>query len=824
MQGIAKDFRFAARQLFKAPGFTLTVLLMLGLGIGVTSAIFSLIEGILLRPLRFQNPDRLVLVGDHLGNNPGIGVTAREIATYSNASSAFSSMGGFFGASYELSGGATPEEISAGRLTAGVFPTLGVEPILGRVFTQAEEDAHAPLAVISYALWMNRYQRDPRIVGRTIELNRRTYSILGVMPRSFEFPADSDRFSQTQLWVPMSLTPDELSEQAAGFWGYRIVARLKEDVTEAAAAQDANRVAQQVMRDFPPTMSAIRIRGDAKSLHEYVVGETRPLLRTLFLAVSVVLLIACVNVAILLLVRAIRRRREYALRLALGARAGVLVRESVCEGLLLSFAGGLVGLAFAAALLRTALHLLPASMPRVGSVAIDPTVAGFTLLLALATGVLCSITPAFAAARTDLIESLKEGVRTSAGAKNHAWLRSTLVVAEIAIALVLLTTAGAFLRSYQKMLAVDPGYRPDHVLVANYRLPLDQYPTDASVDAFNRTAIDRLSSKPGVSAVSISTILPGSDSYPMAAYTIEGQPTEGWKLKFAAFGSVDGDYFGSLGIPLLEGRTFNSGDRPDSPLVLVVNQSMAEHSWPGQSPLGKRMHVGNPKKHMPWATVVGVVGNTKIGSPDEANTDQWFAPAQQPAILEPPQPSGKRSGVGGAFLALRSALPPEQMRETLRATIAAIDPVLVLRHVQTMTDIVSESEAPRRFNTGIISAFALGALALAISGIYAVVAFSVSLRTQEIAIRMALGAERKNIARLVLTSASRLALVGCAFGVVASFAVSKVVSTFLFSVTATNPIIYAVSVLTMLLVALLASALPAARAASSDPIQALRSI
>jgi predicted permease len=397
MFGIAKDFRFAVRQVFKAPGFTLTVVLMLGLGIGVTTAIFSLIEGILLRPLPFKNTDRLVLLGDHLASNTRVGVTAREIATYSRASSAFSSMGGFSGASYELFGGATPEEISAGRLTAGVFPTLGVEPILGRVFTQAEEDAHAPLAVISYALWMNRYQRDPRIVGRSIELNRRTYSIIGVMPRSFEFPADSGRLDETQLWVPMSLTPDELSEQAAGFWGFRIVARLKDGVTDAAGAQDVNRVAQQVMRDFPPTMSAIRIRGDVVLLHESVVGETRPLLRTLFLAVSVVLLIACVNVAILLLVRAIRRRREYALRLALGARPGVLVRESLCEGVLLSFAGGLVGLAFAAALLRTALHLLPESIPRVGSISIDPTVAGFTLLLALATGVLCSIAPAFAA-------------------------------------------------------------------------------------------------------------------------------------------------------------------------------------------------------------------------------------------------------------------------------------------------------------------------------------------------------------------------------------------------------------------------------------------
>jgi hypothetical protein len=310
----------------------------------------------------------------------------------------------------------------------------------------------------------------------------------------------------------------------------------------------------------------------------------------------------------------------------------------------------------------------------------------------------------------------------------------------------------------------------------------------------------------------------------MAAYTIEGQPTEGWKLKFAAFGAVYGDYFGSLGIPLLEGRTFSSADRDDSPLVVIVNQSMAQHSWPGQSALGKRMHAGNPKKGLPWATVVGVVGNTKIGSPDEDNTDQWFAPAQQPAILQPPQPSGKRAGVGGAFLTLRSALPPEQMRETLRVTIAAIDPVLTLRHVQTMTDIVSDSEAPRRFNTGIISAFALGALALAVTGIYAVVAFSVSLRTQEIAIRMALGAERQNIARLVLVSAVKMALFGCGFGVLASFAVSQLVSSFLFGVTATDPMIYSASVLVMLLVALLASALPAMRAASADPIQALRSI
>jgi putative ABC transport system permease protein len=823
MLKLATDFRFAARQLGNTPGFAVTVVLTLALGIGVTTAIFSLIEGILLRPLAFRDPDRLVLIGDRLGNNRGTGVTAREIATYAHAASAFSSIGGFIGANYELLNGAVPEEIAAGRMTASVFPTLGVAPILGRVFTEKEEDAHAPLVVISYALWTNRFHRDPQVVGNTIELNRKIYSIVGVMPRGFAYPVDSGRLNPTQLWLPMSLTPDELSDAAAGFWGYQIVARLKDGVALSAATQDVQRVAEQVMRNFPPTMAAIRIRGNVTPLHEYAVGESRSLLRTLFGAVSIVLLIACVNVAVLMLVRAIRRRREYAVRLALGARPGAIVRESVCEGLLLSFTGGLLGLGLAAIALRAELQFLPDSLPRIDSVAVDGAVAAFALALACVTGLLCSIAPAFAAARTDLLETLKEGVRTG-GAKSHSWLRSALVVAEIGVALVLLTTAGAFLRSYQKMLAVDPGYRADHVLVSGYELPLGQYATEAAVDAFNHAVIDRLAHKPGVTAVGLSNILPGTGNYGMAAYTIEGQPSEGWKLKFAPFGAIDGDYFRSLGIPLLQGRFFNQNDRADSPLVVVMNQSMAARAWPGQNPIGRRMHVGNPKKGLPWATVVGIVGNTKIGSLEDPDPDAWFAPVAQPAILYGKENSWKLSGSAGGYITLRSTLPPEAMMQTLRETISGIDPLLALQHVRTMTDVVSESEAPRRFNTNLITAFALGALALAVTGIYAVVAFSVSLRTQEIAIRMALGSQRAEIARLVLISGAKMALIGCGIGVVASVAVSHLVSSFLFNVSATDPLIYAGSVILMLLVALLASALPAVRAASADPIQALRAI
>jgi putative ABC transport system permease protein len=819
-----RDLRCAARQLSQGPGFAVTVVLALALGIGSTTAIFSLVEGILLRPLPFTDPDRLVLLGDHLGDSPHTPVTAREIGSYSKATSAFSSLGGYSTTTYELSGGATPEEIDGARLSAGMFPTLGVQPALGRLFTQEEEDAHQPFAVISYALWLNRYHRDPRVLGSAVVLDRRAYSIIGVMPRSFEFPLENGYLNQTKVWVPLSLTADELSDEHAGFWGYHVVARLKEGVTLRQAAEDADRVAQQIMKGFPATMSAIHIRGDVTPLRENFVAGARPLLRTLFMAVSTVLLIACVNVAGLLLVRAIRRRREYAVRLALGARSSVILRQSIFEGLLLSVAGGALGLGFVAIAIRTAVRFLPDSMPRVDSISINGTVAIFAIVLALVTGAICSLAPAFAAMRTNLTESLKDGARTAAGASSHKWLRSALVVFEIAIALVLLNTSGAFLRSYQKMSAVDPGFRPDHVLVAEYQLPLNQYPTQASSDAFNRAVIEKLASQPGTIAVGITGILPASGLIGGAAYTIEDQPVNRWKLKFAMFSEIYADYFQAMGIALLDGRMFTMEDRSNTPLVIIVNQSMAKHCWPGQRAIGKRMHVGNPKKDMPWATVVGVVADTTLGARDEPSADQWYSPAQQPAILYGAGSSGNLTSPAGGFITVRSFLPPEQMTKTLRSTVAEIDPLLALQQVRPMNEMISNVEAPRRFNTDLITGFAVGALLLAITGIYAVIAFSVSLRAQEIAIRLALGAQRTNIARLVLTSGAKLAIAGCVLGVIGSLAISRLVASFLFDVTATDPLIYTAGVVIMMLMALLASALPAVRASSADPIEALRAI
>lgn len=822
MYSVTRELRFAFRQLWKAPGASVTVVLILALGIGATTAMFSLVEGILLRPLPFQDPDRLVLVGDRLGDSPNVPVTAREIGTYAKATGAFSSLGGYIGSSYELSGGAVPEEVNAARFTASVFATLGVRPLLGRVFTQQEDEAHEPVALISYALWRQRYHGDRGVLGRSIVLDRKVYTVIGVMPRSFQFPLVDGQLDQAQLWVPMSLSPEELSDEHTGFWGYQIVARVKDGVALAQAGQDAERVARQVMRDFPARLAAIHIRGDVKPLREYAVAEVRPLLRTLFLAVSIVLLMACVNVAGLLLVRAIRRRREYAVRLALGARSGVVILESVFEGLLLSTAGGLLGLGFAAIAIRTALRLLPDSMPRVDSIAMDGVVAMFAVILALVTGVVCSLAPAFAALRTNLTENLKEGARTGMGAANHSWLRSALVVSEIAIALVLLTVAGAFLRSFQKMRAVDPGFRPDHVLVASYQLPLTHYSTESSAETFQREVIERLSGKPGMVAVGITDILPASGFNGGTSYTVEGVALENWKLQFAMLAATDGDYFRAMGIPLIEGRYLTLDDRENATLVVIVNQSMAQHCWPGERALGKRIHVGNPqRKEWPWATVVGVVANTKLGARDEADTDQWYAPARQPAISGEAGSKTLASAASG-YITLRSALPALEMTRTLRSTVGEIDPLLALQQVQPMDEVLASIEGPRRFNTDLIAAFAAGALLLAVTGIYAVVAFSVSLRRQEIAVRMALGARRTGIARLVLLSSLRLALLGCGIGLAGSYAASRLVSSFLFEVSATDPFIYVAGVVIMILMAVAASAIPARRAAAADPMDALR--
>ena len=824
-----QNLRIAIRHLLKSPGFTATAVLMLALGIGATTAIFSIVEGVLLRPLPFPHPESLVQVADILqgadvGGNGEAGVTAPDIQAYTRDTHTFESVGGYTQNGYELSGIGDPAQVNGGRLSGGVLPALRVEPLMGRIFTQQEDEQKEQVTVVSYALWQNRLHGDPHVLGTKILLDRKPYVVIGVMPRNFEFPLVPGHLNSSELWVPMSFTQQETSATGAAGWNFSMVGRLKPGITAAQAESDAQRVAQETMRNYPAFMASMHIRAVVRSLHEETVEQARQLVRTLFLAIMVVLLIACANLAGLLLVRAIRRRREIAVRLALGARAGALLRQAILESLVLSVSGGLLGLALAAVALRLGISRLPETLPRLDEIGLDWQVVSFAIILAVLTGVVCGLAPAFAALRTSVNDTLKEGGRSGSAGSGHARLRSALVVGEIAVALVLLVASGLLLRSFEKMRAVDLGFRPDHVLAAAYSLPQRQYATQPAINEFNDELIRRLQQLPGVKSVGLTSFLPASGSNSNSTFVAEGYvPPQGAGMNLATWVQVQGDYLQAMGIPLLAGRFFTPADTENTQLVVIVNHKLAEHFWPGANPIGKRLRIGTPETPTPWVTIVGVVADVKENSPDAPNKEQWYQPIEQVeksvgSLGLPTDLNGN-----GGFVSLRTVMEPEQMESVLRATVHAIDPQLPLTQVQSMERAVSDSEAPRRFNTAIITAFALAAVLLSLLGIYSVIAFSAALREQEMAIRIALGSQRSGILSLVFTSAAKLAIAGCALGLLGAVAASRLLRSLVFDVSPFDPLVLALAAIFVVLLSLAASWLPARRAASIDPMKALRS-
>ena len=826
MRNFIFDLRLVFRQLRKAPGFTATAVLTMAFGIGATTAIFSVIDGVLLRPLPFPDPSRLVTLGDQLGGtdwgkrDPGY-LSSPELITYPRDTHSFSSLGGYEDATFELSGVGEPGQVNAARMTAGAFSALGVEPLMGRVFTAQEDQEKVQIAVLSYATWKGRFGGNPHILGEKILLDRNPYLIVGVMPRDFEFPLIPGRLNRSELWVPTSLAPQDLEPGAGGNWNYGMVGRLKPEVTVAQAQSDAEQVAQQTMRNYPPALANFHIRAVVYPLQQITVLTTRPLLRILFLAVAVVLLIACANLAGLLLVRAIRRQREIAVRLALGAPARTLLRQTILESLVLSFSGGMLGIGLAALALGVGRNLLPETLPRVNEIAFNWTVAGFALLLAVLTGLLCGLAPAVAALHTNVNASLKEGGRTGSAGGSHARLRSMLVVVEIAVALILLTASGLLLRSFANMNAVDLGFRPEHVTTAGYSLPQKQYTSQAQVDTFNNELLLRLRQLPGTESAGLTSTLPASGEDGIEAFVPDGYINRGDQLAASPF-QVIGDYFPAMGLRLLRGRFFTLSDNATGQLVVIVNGEFAEHYWPYQDPIGKRVRIGTPQEKLPWMTVVGEIADAKLGSPDADAQEQFYRPVAQLEKDAGPlaSPTDLNGNVG--FIVLRSALPPQQAENALRAAVRSIDPQLPLTQMQSMQQVVSGSEAPRRFNTVIISCFALAAVLLAVLGIYSVIAFSVASRVQEMAIRMALGSQRSGIMRLVLQSGMKLALLGCVLGLVGAAAASRLLRSFLFGVSPFDPLIMVLAAIAVFVLAGIASALPARRAASVDPMQALR--
>ncbi len=823
------DLKFAFRTLRKSPGFAATAVLMLAFGIGATTAIFSIVEGVLLRPLPFPDPDRLVVLADKLqgadvGGNGEAGVTVPDIRAYSRDTHSFTALGGYQYAGFELSGNGDPAQVNAARLTAGVFSALATPPLLGRVYTQQEDDQNQQVVVLSYSTWQSRFHGDPKILGTKLLLDRKPYLVIGVMPRNFEFPLTSGHLNRIEVWVPMSFRPDELAPTAAANWSYQMVGRLKPGVTASQAQQDAERVAQDIMRGYPSMMASLHISAVVRPLQEETVEDARPLVRTLFFAVAIVLLIACANLAGLLLVRAIRRQREVAVRIALGARSSALLRQAILESLILSVLGGLLGIVLAATALSVGKNLLPESLPRVSEISLNWIVVAFALLLAVVSGFICGLAPAFAALRTSVNETLKEGGRSGSAGGGHARLRSALVVAEIAVALILLTASGLLLRSFEKMRSVDLGFQPDHIATAAYSMPLKQYSTQPAVDVFNKELLLRLRQAPSVQAVGLTSFLPASGNNNNQAFVPEGYvPRKGENMSLATVATVMGDYFSAMKIPLLRGRFLTEADNADAQLVIVVNRKLAEHYWPKQDPIGKRLRIGTAEMQTPWATIVGEIADVKLSSPDAETKEQYYITVEQmeKAIGSLGNPATDLNGNGG-YIVLRSALPPEQMENVLRATVRSIDPQMALTQVQTMMQNVSDTEAPRRFNTAIISAFAAAAVLLAVLGIYSVIAFSVASRVQEMAIRMALGSQRSGIIRLILISGAKLAAIGCGIGLLGAAGASGLLRSFLFGVSPFDPVVLTMAAVAVLLLALAASALPATRAASIDPMQSLR--
>jgi putative ABC transport system permease protein len=822
-----QDLKIAVRHLLKSSGFTATAVLMLAFGIGATTGIFSIVENVLLRPLPFQDPERLFVLSDMLqgvevGGAGGVGVTGPDIRNYTRDTHSFESLGGYTQNGYELSGVGEPAQINAARLSGGVLPALGVSPLMGRYFTQQEDDQKVQVVVVSYAFWQNRLHGSAQVLGSKILLDRNPYEVIGVMPRNFEFPLVPGHLNNSEVWVPMSFKDQEVAAAAAS-WNYQMVGRLKPGVSPEQAVADATLVANETMKSYPPFMASLKIRPIVRSLHEQTVEEARQLVRTLFLAIAVVLLIVCANLAGLLLVRAIRRKREIAVRLALGARGAALLRQALLESLVLSVTSGVLGLVLAATALRVGVSWLPETLPRINEIGLDWQVVGFAVALAVVTGAVCGLAPAFAALRTSVNDTLKDGGRTGTAGSGHAWLRSTLVVGEIAIALVLLVASGLLLRSFEKMRSVDLGFRPDHVLSAAYALPRQQYSTQAAVYQFNRELVRRVSQIPSVEAAGLTSFLPASGGNTNSTFVVEGYvPPPNATMNLATLMTIEGNYFQAMRIPLLNGRLFTEDDKADTQLVAVVNHKMAEHFFHGENPVGKRIRLGTPETQTPWVTIVGEVADVKESSPDSPSKEQWYEPTQQFEKIVGALGSVDSLYGNGGYIAVRAAMAPEQLQNQLRNAVHSIDPQLPLAQVQSMERTVSDSEAPRRFNTALIASFAIAAVLLAALGIYSVIAFSAALRTQEMAIRMALGSQKLGILRLVFTSAAKLAGIGCVIGLVIAAAASHVMQHMLFGVSPFDPLVLVLAALFLLTLALVASLLPAQRAASIDPMKALR--
>jgi putative ABC transport system permease protein len=824
MGSLISDLRHAFRALAKAPVFTAVTATTLALGIGANSAIFSLVNAALLRPLGFADSERLMLVYEGLGGSMKVGVSPPDFMDLRTLQRPFSSIGAYRTTQYELSAAGDPEQVTAVRMSAAVFPLLGVSPALGRTIAESEDQPGHAVAVLSHGLWQRRFGGDPSAVGQTITLDRQPYTVIGVMPAAFQFPKRGPQINgePAQVWTPLALSPFERSQHARGMmYNHSVVGRLREDVTPERAVAEIERLGPQLVSNYPPflqdAMKSLSVT--AIPLADEISGEAQRPLLLLLGAVGLVLLVACANVANLFLVRSEARRREVAVRRALGAGRLGIARYFLAESLLLSMAGAVVGLALAWGGVRLLVTLGPTNLPRLGEVQLDGVVAAFTLALTVLTAAVFGSMPMLRV--VPLARSLHDGGRSQTASRTTHRARQLMMGGQVALALVLLASSGLMVRSFQKLRAIDHGFDARSALTFRIGLPPRDYPNQPAIVAAQRAILDRLSALPGVTAASASTCLPLAEEGMCFAsiMRVEGRvPVPGVIPPIVAYRAIAGGYLDTIGIRLLRGRRITRADDERGEPIAVVNQALASAYFPNQDAIGQRVTVGPPRNRL-WLTIVGIVVNTPVRTLAEPNpTGQLFLPMSLARSQElPVSPDAASMG----FI-VRSATPPLGLVPSVRRAIDAIDKNLAIAQVHTLEDTLDRASAQMAFTMVLLAIAAGVALLLGVIGIYGVMSYVVSQRTGEIGVRLALGAEPSSVARMIVRQGGVVALAGITVGLAAAVAGSRLIGSLLYGVSPRDPGVFAAATLVLLGVALLACWLPARRAARLSPLEALK--
>jgi len=794
------DLRYALRQLAKAPAFTALALLTLALGIGACTAIFSVVNSVLLRPLAYPESDRLVVIREmDLPEFPEFSVAPGQYFSWLEQAKNFETLAAIRGGSYNLTGFGEPQRLTAKRITANYLTALRVHPALGRDFTP-DEDApgKSAVAILTHGFWQRQFGGRPDVLNQTLPLDGRPFTIVGIMPRDFQ--ADS----KTDLLTPAAYTPEEHQDHGAHYIG--VIGRLKPGVTVEQARSEMNVIADRLAKQFPDTNKGWGVK--LAPMLEYAVADVRPVLLSLLGAVGFLLLIACANVANLLLARATARAKEISIRAALGASRTRIVRQLLTESVLLAVLGAALGLLVAQWGTSALLAFAPDTLPRAREIGLDARALGFTCALALVTGIGFGLVPAFQAARINLNETLKDAGRGSSEGRHRQRVRGALVVAEVAIALVLLVGAGLLIRSFARLQNVNPGFQPRDAWTVSLELPEKKYGTGAQQAAFAQQAAEALAAIPGVQSVGASHVVPFTGNDYVLSFTIAGRPpVDPADEPNANYYAITPDYFKAMGIPLLRGRLFNAHDSAGAPRVAIINESLAKKFFPNENPLGQRINITNGPEA--FREIVGVVGDVKHYGLDTDTPLQTYEPfAQQPLNF--------------LTFVVRTSGPIPGLPAAIRTAIYSVDKDQPIASVRPLTQLIAESVARQRFAMFLFAVFSGVALLLAAIGIYGVMAYSVTQRTGEIGIRMALGAQQADVLRLIFVQGGRLVALGLGAGLVGALLLTRFISSMLFGVSARDPFTFVAIAALLAAIAGLACFIPARRATKVDPLTALR--